>query len=161
MTSISGASNLQKEIGTQGYILKKLLGPQCPLVRGFRDELIPFIDNNFDAFERQVSSPASCTTFAYDVTRVSARYYNSCITASSNEPMGEPGAVTPVSFGFLIDELRWGRYKGQQLPASLQILFLPPAWAYTLGVTGTFGTRYGDPARADDPAWRRPRGRSP
>ena len=122
---ISGASNLQKEIGTQGYILDRLLGPQCPLVRGFREELIPFIDNNFEAFERQVSSPASCTTFAYDVSRVSARYYNSCITASSNEPMGEPGAVTPVSFAFLIDELRWGRYKGQPLPASLQVLFLP------------------------------------
>ena len=119
----------KKGLVPNGYILHRLLSPQCPLVHAFKNELIPFIDNNFDAFERQVSSPESCTTLAYDVTRVSARYYNSCITASSNEPIGEPGAVTPVFFGFLIDELRWGRYKGQQLPASLQILFLPPARA--------------------------------
>jgi len=127
---ISGATNLQKEVGTQGYILRKLLGAQCPLVLAFI-ELITFIANNFDAFERQVSTPEACTTLAYDVTRVSARYYNQCITASSSEPMGEPGAVTPVSFSFLLDELRWGRYKGQQLPASLQILFLPPRAGFT------------------------------
>ena len=125
LQAISGAPNLQKEIGTKAYILDRLFGPQCPLTRGFTKELIPFIDNNFEAFERQVSTTTACTTFAYDVSRVEARYYNSCITASSNEAVGDPGAVTPVSFQLLVDELRWGRYKGQQLPASLQLLLLP------------------------------------
>ena len=43
----------------------------------------------------------------------------------SNESSGDPGAVTPVLFQLLVEKLRWGRYKGQQLPASLQLLLLP------------------------------------
>ena len=39
--------------------------------------------------------------------------------------LGDAGAITPVSFQLLIDELCWGRYRGQQLPASLQLLLLP------------------------------------
>ena len=43
--------------------------------------------------------------------------------------------MTPVSFQLLIDELRWGRYKGQQLPASLQLLLLPSAGLTSVGST--------------------------
>ena len=39
--------------------------------------------------------------------------------------MGDPGSITPVSFAMLLDELAWGRYRGQPLPASLQSLLYP------------------------------------
>ena len=39
--------------------------------------------------------------------------------------VSDPIVATSVSFQLLIDKLRWGRYKGQQLPASLQVLLLP------------------------------------
>lgn len=125
LQTVSGAHNLQKELGTKGYILDRLFGSKCPLARGYKEELIPFIDDNFESFERQVNSTSACTTFAYDVSRVEARYYNGCVAASSTCDLGDAGAVTPVSFQLLIDELRWGRYRGQQLPASLQLLLLP------------------------------------
>ena len=127
LQTISGATNLQKELGTNGYIMERLFGSQRPLVREFIEELIPLIDDNFEAFEQQVSLPTACTTFSYNVSRVEARYYNSCITASSNDAVDNPCSVTPVSFQLLIDEFLWGRYKGQQLPASLQLLLLPSA----------------------------------
>ena len=79
----------------------------------------------FEAFKRQVSLITACTTFAYDISRVKSRYYNSCITASSNEAVDNSGAVTPISFQLLINEICWGRYKCQQLPISLQLLLLP------------------------------------
>ena len=70
----------------------------------------------------------ACTTFAYDISRVEAAYYNACIRAStSTTTLNDPGAVTPVSFQLLVDELRWGRYRGQSLPASLQSLLGPDA----------------------------------
>ena len=126
LQTISGAATLQKEIGTKAYILDRLFGPNCPLTLAFSTELIPFIDQNFTAFERQVNTDAACTTFAYDLSRVEAAYYNSCIRAStSTATLFEPGSVTPASFQLLVDELRWGRYRGQSLPASLQVLLRP------------------------------------
>ena len=68
LQTISGANNLQKEIGTKAYILNRLFVTQCPLARGFITKLIPFIDNNFESFERQVKSTAACITFAYDIS---------------------------------------------------------------------------------------------
>ena len=64
LQTISGATNLQKELGTKGYILDYLFGSQYPLVREFTEEIIPFINDDFEAFERQISSPTACTTFA-------------------------------------------------------------------------------------------------
>ena len=126
LQTISGAANLQKEIGTKAYILDRLFGPNCPITLAFSTQLIPFIDENFAAFERQVNSVAACTTFAYDISRVEAAYYNACTRAStSTTTLDDPGAVTPVSFQLLVDELRWGRYRGQSLPASLQLLLGP------------------------------------
>lgn len=98
LQSISGTAYLQKEIVTKVYIIDRLFGPQRSLISGFIEELVPFIDNKYEDFKRQVSSTASCATFASDVSRVGARYYNTCITASSNEGIGHPGTVTPVSF---------------------------------------------------------------
>ena len=74
-----------------------------------------------------MSTPARCTAFAYDISRVTARYYNECIWASTTAlDVNAPGAATPVSFALLRDELTWGRYAGPQLPANLQSLLSGP-----------------------------------
>ena len=51
--------------------------------------------------------------------------YNACIRASTAALMGDPRGITPVSFAMLLDELTWGRYRDQPLPASLQSLLHP------------------------------------
>ena len=98
LQTISGANNLQKEIGTKAHILDQLFGPQCPLTRSFTKDLILFIDNNFEVFKRQVSSITACSIFAYGVSQVEAQYYNLCITASSMKAVSDPIVVTSVSF---------------------------------------------------------------
>ena len=118
---ISGATNLQREIGTKTYILAKLFGGACPLVEGYTS-VVSWIDANFTSFERQVGTTAACTSFAYDLSRTEAAYYNACIRASTTAHPSDPGGRTPVSFSMLLDELTWGRYRGQPLPASLQTL---------------------------------------
>ena len=128
---ISGATNLQREIGTKTYILSKLFGGSCPLVEGYTS-VVTWIDENFASFERQVSTTASCTSFAYDLSRTEAAYYNACIRASTTALLGDPGGRTPISFAMLLDELTWGRYRGQPLPASLQSLLLPSSTPSTL-----------------------------
>ena len=100
----SGSTNLQKEIGTKTYILAKLFGGTCPLVEGYAS-IVTWIDANFAAFERQVSTPAQCTSFAYDLSRTEAVYYNACIRASTTALIGDLGGCTPVSFTMLLDEL--------------------------------------------------------
>ena len=79
---ISGATNLQKEIGTKTYIFSKLFGGAYPLVEGYAS-VVPWIDENFTSFERQVSTPSQCTSFTYDLLRTKAAYYNACIQAST------------------------------------------------------------------------------
>ena len=118
---ISGASNLQKEIGTKTYILPKLFGAACPFVEGYT-AVVTWIDENFASFERQVATPTQCTSFAYDLYRTEAAYYKTCIRASTTALIGD---APPVSFAMLLDELTWGRYRGQPLPASLQTLLAP------------------------------------
>ena len=78
---ISGATNLQREIFTKTYILSKLFGGACPLVEGYAS-VVTWIDNNFVSFERQVSTTAMCTSFAYDLSQTEVAYYNTCIRAS-------------------------------------------------------------------------------
>ena len=155
---ISGASNLQKEIGTKTYILSKLFGAACPLVEGYTS-VVTWVDENFASFERQVTTPTQCTSFAYDLSRAEAAYYNTCIRASTTALIGDPGGRTPVSFAMLLDELTWGRYRGQPLPASLQTLLpattpptappqpqpTPPDTAETPPGLGRGAGREGDP----------------
>ena len=83
-----------------------------------------------------------------------------------HSPLGDPGGRTTVSFTMLIDELTWGRYCGQPLPAALQSLLLPantppttspkpdptppdptgtPPCADTLNLPGCGADRDGDP----------------
>ena len=121
---ISGASNLQKEIGTKTYILSKLFGEACPLVEGYTS-VVTWIDENFASFERQVATPAQCTSFAYDLSRTEAAYYNACIRSSTTAHIDDPGGRIPVSFAMPLDELTWGHYRGQPIPASLQSLLTP------------------------------------
>ena len=121
---ISGATNLQREIGTKAYILAKLFGASCPLVEGYT-AVVTWIDANFTSFERQVGTTSACTAFAYDLSRTEAAYYNACIRASTTASLSDPGGRTPISFSMLLDELTWGRYRGQPLPASLQTLIQP------------------------------------
>ena len=68
---------------------------------------------------------ALCTSFTYYLSRTEAAYYNACIRSSTTALLGNRGGRTPVSFTMLLDELTWGRYHGQPLPASLQSLLLP------------------------------------
>ena len=122
LQTIAGPTNLQKELGTKGYILHALFGAQCPLVRAFSAEVVDHIDCHFGTFERQMGTAQRCTAFAYDVSRVEAAYYNECIRVSSSASTSAPGARISVSFSVLRDELTWGRYTGPPLPSSLQLL---------------------------------------
>ena len=124
LQTISGATNLQREIGTKTYILSKLFGNAYPLVQGYTS-VVTWIEKNFASFERQVSTTALCTSFAYDLSRAEATYYNACIRASTTAQMGDPRGITPVSFAMLLDELTWGRYRSQPLLVSLQSLLHP------------------------------------
>ena len=72
--TISGAADLQKEIGTNAYILHQLFGANSPLTLAFISELISFINNNFASFERQVNSTTCCMAFTYNLSRVEAGY---------------------------------------------------------------------------------------
>ena len=47
---ILGATNLQREIGTNTYILATLFGESCPLVKGYTS-VVSWIDANFTSFE--------------------------------------------------------------------------------------------------------------
>ena len=60
------------------------------------------------------------TRFAYDVAWIVSAYLNVCILASTGAAEGDPGARTPVSFQYLIDEQYHGGYTGRALPRSLQ-----------------------------------------
>ena len=121
---IAGATTLQRETGTKTYILSKLSGDTCPIIKGYTS-VVTWIDENFAPFGPQVSTTGRCTSFAYDLSRVDAAYYNSCIRASKTALLRDPGKRTPVSFTILLEELTWGRYCGQDLPTSLQSLLLP------------------------------------
>ena len=124
---INEARNLQEEIGTKAYILHSLFGAACPLVRAYSTQIVDHIDANFSSFERQMSSPARCTSFGYDLSVAESRYYNDCIrTSTTAGDIDAPGAIIPVSFEYLRTELTWGRYTGTPLPASLQSLIPPP-----------------------------------
>lgn len=95
LQTISGAANLQKEIGTKAYILDRLFGHHFPLTSAFTKKLIPFIDENFAAFERKVNTTPACTTFAYDVSRVEAGYYNACMRASTMASRAKASRIPP------------------------------------------------------------------
>ena len=132
LQAITDARNLQKEIGTKVFILHSLFGASCPLVKAYSTQIVDHIDSNFSSFERQMSSTARCTAFAYDLSVAEARYYNNCIRASTTAgDINAPGAITPVSFDYLRTELTWGRYTGSPLPASLQSLIPPPGGVIT------------------------------
>lgn len=51
LQTISGAPNLQTDIGTKVYIRHWLFGAHCPLTLAFTSEYIPFVDKNFVSFE--------------------------------------------------------------------------------------------------------------
>ena len=107
---ISGATNLQHEIGTKTYILSKLFEGACPLVEGYAP-VVTWADSNFVLFERQVSTTAMCNSLAYNLSQTEAACYNACICAFTTALLGDPGSRTPVSFTMLLDELTCGRYR--------------------------------------------------
>ena len=71
---------------------------------------------------RLIADQETTTRFAYDMLWIVSTYLNTCILASTAASEGDPGARTPVSFQYLIDELDHGRYTGRALPRSLQDL---------------------------------------
>ena len=105
--TITGATNLQQEIGTKAYILSKLFCDTCPLVKGYTS-VITWINKYYASFERQVHTTSLCTSFAYNLSRTEAAYYNICIWASTMVLTGDPGGQTLVSFTILLDNLTWG-----------------------------------------------------
>ena len=105
--TITGATNLQQEIGTKTYILSKLFCDTCPLVKGYTS-VITWINKYYASFERQVHTTSLCTSFAYNLSRTEAAYYNICIWASTMVLTGDPGGQTLVSFTILLDNLTWG-----------------------------------------------------
>ena len=91
-------------------------------------DVVDHIDSNFLIFERQMSTPSRCTAVVYGISRVTARYYNECIRASTTAlDINAQGSAITVSFALPRDELTWGRYVGPQLPGNLQSLIFIPA----------------------------------
>ena len=82
--------------------------------------LVNWIDENRSEWGRIMEDADSTTRFAYGVLWVVGRYLNACVLASWAAGQGDPGARTPCSFQFIINELDHRRYAGRQLPASLQ-----------------------------------------
>ena len=107
LQTITGATNLQWEIGTKTYILSKLFGNTCPLVKGYASA-ITLINKNYSSFERQFHTTSLCTSFVYDLSRTDVVYYNACIWASTTALMRDPGRQTPVPFTMILDKLTWG-----------------------------------------------------
>ena len=123
LQTISGATNLQNEIGTKTYIISKLFGPKFPLVEAHM-LVVEWIGTNFECFERQAQTTTVCTSLAYDLSRVEVGHYNTCIYASILALLGDPVACTPSSFQMLIDKLTLGHYRGQLLLVARQLLLI-------------------------------------
>ena len=121
LQTIAGSTNLQKEIGTNISCPNSL--DQKIFVEGYTS-VVEWIGANFESFEQHIQTTTLCISLAYDLLRVEG-YYNACISVSTLNLLGDPGTRTPVSFQMLLDDLTWGHYMGQPLPATLQLLFLP------------------------------------
>ena len=67
LQTISGATNLWKEIGTKKYILSKLFGPKCPLIEGYI-LVVEYVDANFESIEQQVQTTTICTSLVYNLS---------------------------------------------------------------------------------------------
>ena len=100
------------------------MSPKCPLVEGYTS-VVEWIDSTYESFKQQFQTTTLCTSLAYDLSRVEAWYYNPCSHVSTPALLEDPGAQTPLSFQMLLDELTWGRYRGQPLLTALQLLLLP------------------------------------
>ena len=95
LQTISGATVLQKEIGTKTYIINRIFQSPCLFVVGYQT-VVNWIDSNFDAFQCQVNIPSECTRFAYNLSRIKAGYYNAYIMALVTSLIGDPMADIPV-----------------------------------------------------------------
>ena len=63
LQTISGATDLQKEIRIKSYILAKLFGHTYPFVEG-NISVVNWIDANFKSFKHQAYSMTLCTSLA-------------------------------------------------------------------------------------------------
>ena len=63
LQTISGATDLQKEIRIKSYILAKLFGRTYPFVEG-KILVVNWIDANFKSFKHQAYSMTLCTPLA-------------------------------------------------------------------------------------------------
>ena len=66
-----------------------------------------------------ITSPRLVTTLLYDVSRRWSLYLNRCMTTSSSEDVGVPGAIVPFSVEPMLLELESWRYVGTLLPSTL------------------------------------------
>ena len=67
--------------------------------------LVDWIEENRSKWGRIMVDADSTTRFAYDLSWVVGLYLNACVLASSEAGQGNPGARTPCSFQFIINEL--------------------------------------------------------
>ena len=78
---ITRTPNLQKEIIMKLYTIHPLFGMHFPLVKAYGVEVVDHIDNHFSQFKGNMMTAQQCTAFLFDLARIEAAYYNTCIKA--------------------------------------------------------------------------------
>ena len=109
------------EMGTHTYVLNSLLERASLVVEAILP-LVDWIYQKRTECVRLMAEQDTTTWFVYDVLWIVLAYLNNCIFSLTAAVEGDPGAHTPVSFQYLIDELSHGRYTGRALPRYLQDL---------------------------------------
>ena len=78
------------------YLLNRLLGAQCPLVKAL-DELSVTIDNNCSSLSGQMVTSHWCMALAYNVSCVFNSCLNVCIKASATADTSDMVGRIPAS----------------------------------------------------------------
>ena len=118
---VVGPLKTTTEMGTYAYVLHSTLRGEIPVVEAL-PPLVDWIDRNRTEWVRLMAEQETMTQFAYHVSCIQSAYLNACILESTAAAEGDPGARTPVSFQYLINELDHGWYIGCALLRSLQDL---------------------------------------
>ena len=69
--------------------------------------------------QEMIKSPHLATTLLFNMLRWWSLYLNKCVTASSSEDVGAPGAMVLFSLELILIEIEGGRYVGPLLPVPL------------------------------------------
>ena len=107
------------DMETHAYVLHSLL-EGASLVTEATHPLVNWINWNQTEWVHLMAKQETTTRFSYNVSLIVLAYLNACILELTAVAEGGPGARTPVSFQYLINEIDHGWYTGCALLRSLQ-----------------------------------------